>query len=156
MGMPRLVALAVSFALLAAPALARADFASCYLGPLNTQSCSVGGEPAAILAAIAAPVLVAGAASTVAGELQKRHVELPPGDDDPATTSTPRSPNLSLMPTPPDPYRQPPAKVAGQERRRNRPNAAFEFNENATNIAMVATGAMVAGALIATIVKAAK
>ena|SRR5437763_8393308 len=152
--MSRSLAFAVSLALLT-PAAAHADFAGCYLGPTQAQSCSVGGESAAILAAIAAPILVAGAASTVAGELQKRHVELAPGDGDPAATSTPRRPNLALVPAPPDPYREPP-RVAGQERRRRQPNPAFAFNENATNIAMVATGAMVAGALIATIVKAAK
>jgi hypothetical protein len=154
--MSRSAALAVSFALFAAPTAAHADWSGCYLGPTSTQSCSVGGGPAAILAAIAAPILVAGAASTIAGELQKRHVELPAGDDDPATANQPNKPTLSLVPPAPDPYREAAgAKLAGKERRRP-PNGAFELNERATNVAMVATGAMVAGALIATIVKSAK
>jgi hypothetical protein len=156
----RHVALALTFSLCLAPAVARADFSGCTLGPMpggmTNQSCSLGGQPAAILAAIAAPVLVAGAASTAYGELNKHTVELPDGAEDPATTTRPRSPNLSLMPPAADPYREPPGKVAGKERTRRQPNRAFEFNENATNVVMVATGAMVAGALIATIVKAAK
>ncbi|MDB4971498.1 MAG: hypothetical protein JWN44_7187 [Myxococcales bacterium] len=155
--MSRSTALAVSFALLAAPAAAHADWSGCYLGPTSTQSCSVGGTPAAILAAIAAPILVAGAASTVAGELQKRHVELPAGDDDPGTTTRPRQPSLSLVPSTPDPYREAAGtKLAGPRERHRKPDPAFELNERATNIALVATGAMVAGAVIANIVKAAK
>ena len=52
------------------------------------------------------------------------------------------------MPEPPDPYRAP----AGNAETRHKPSAAFQFNEKATNVATVVTGAMVVGAVIATIV----
>jgi hypothetical protein len=157
--MMRPVALAVSFALVAAPGLAHADWSGCYLGPTSTQSCSVGGQPAAILAAIAAPILVAGAASTIAGELRRHQMELPPGDDPaPATAGRPNQPpSLTLMPTQvPDPYRETAGAKSARRDRRNTPNAAFEFNERATTVALVAGGALVAGAVIASIVKGAK
>src|SRR4051812_46677190 len=122
--MSRSIAVAVSLALFAAPTAAHADWSGCYLGPTSTQSCSIGGGPAAILAAIAAPILVAGAASTIAGELHKQHQELPTGAD-PATATTTGAqakPTLSLLPPAPDPYRESAgAKVAGNEHRR-RPN----------------------------------
>ncbi|MCA1665489.1 MAG: hypothetical protein LC659_14690, partial [Myxococcales bacterium] len=114
--------------------------------------CSLGGAPAAILGAIAAPVLLAGAAVTVADELHRRTEER---DAAAASAATPASatakhaaPSLALVPNPPDPYRA----RAGSVETRTQPSAAFRFNDTATNVATVVTGAAVVGALIGTIV----
>jgi hypothetical protein len=142
-------ALALAVALLASPATAHADALGCLVGPSDSRSCSVGGTPAALLAAIAVPVLVAGAAVSIADELGRHtHEQLPDG----AAPAAKRPPaTLSLVPTPPDPYRA----AAGPQEARHRPNGAFRFNEIATNATTVVAGAMVAGAVIATIVHAA-
>jgi hypothetical protein len=142
-------------ALIAAPVAARADWSGCLIGPTDLNRCSVGGAPAAALAAIAAPVLLAGAAVSIEHELRKKTEERLPDGVTPASVSpngTRTQPNLTLVPEPPDPYRAPP----GRPETRHKPSAAFQFNENATNIATVVTGAAVVGAMIATIVKDAK
>jgi len=138
----------VAGSLVAAPRTARADAVGCFAGPSDQHPCSIGGSPAAILGAIAAPVILAGAAVTVAGELGRRTEERAP--DGAATTASGKHvpPSLALVPDPPDPYR---ARAGGKETRK-RPNAAFQFNETATNVATAVTGAMVVGAIIADIV----
>jgi hypothetical protein len=125
------VALACSVAVLA-PAGARADLKGCLLGP-----CQVKGPEAAILAAIAAPVLVVGAAVTAIRELNK------PTDE---------RVSLDLIPPAQDRYRIDPKR----ERSPQPPSAAFRFNETATNVALVATGAAVTAAMISGIVKSAR
>jgi hypothetical protein len=132
------------FGLVAAPLAARAQSVGCLIGPSNINECSVSGGPAALLGAIAAPVIVAGAAVSVAHELNKRTEEREAS----AGTPTGKKPNLALVPDPPDPYRAP----AGKPEKRTRPSGAFQFNETATNVATAVTGAMVVGAVIATIV----
>jgi hypothetical protein len=140
-----LTATLILFGLVAAPAAARAQALGCLVGPTDTNPCSVGGGPAALLGAIAAPVIVAGAAVSVAHELTKRTEEREAG----AGTPTGKRPSLALVPDPPDPYREP---AGGKKETRNKPSAAFQFNETATNVATAVTGAMVVGAVIATIV----
>jgi hypothetical protein len=149
--MRRALTWSLALALVAAPAAARADWSGCLLGPTDLNRCSVSGAPATALAAIAAPVLVAGAAVSVAHELEKRTQERLPDGTGTATSATGKKtqPNLALVPDPPDPYRAAP----GHPETRTRPSAAFRFNENATNIATAVTGAAVLGAMIATIVK---
>ena len=144
MGMRTTVAATLIFGLVAAPAAARAQSVGCLLGPTDTNPCSVGGGPAALLGAIAAPVIVAGAAVTVAHEMTKRTEEREAA----AGTPTGKKPNLALVPDPPDPYRAP----AGKPEKRTKPSGAFQFNDTATNVATAVTGAMVVGAMIATIV----
>lgn len=136
--------------LVAAPAAARADATGCLAGPSDLNPCAIGGSPAAILGAIAAPVIIAGAAVTVANELSRRTVERAPDDDAATKTASGQHapPNLALVPDPPDPYRA----RAGQKETRGKPSAAFQFNETATNVATAVTGAMVVGAIIADIV----
>jgi hypothetical protein len=103
-----------------------------------------------LLAAIAAPVIVAGAAVSVAHELNRRTVER---ESDVAPSTGKHAPaSLALVPDPPDPYRAP----AGKKETRAKPSPAFQFNETATNVATAVTGAMVVGAVIATIVHEAK
>jgi hypothetical protein len=133
------------FGLVAAPLAARAQAVRCLPGPGNINECSVSGGPAALLAAIAAPALVAGAAVTVAHELTKRTEEREAA----AGTPSGKKPNLALVPAPPDPYREP---AAGKKEKRTKPSGAFQFNDTATNVATAVTGAMVVGAVIATIV----
>jgi hypothetical protein len=136
--------------LVAAPLAAHADATGCLVGPSDVNPCSLGGSPAAILGAIAAPVIIAGAAVTVANELSRRTVERAPDDDAATKTASGKKarPSLALVPDPPDPYRAP----AGKPERRARPSGAFQFNETATNVATAVTGAMVVGAIIADIV----
>lgn len=112
--------------------------------------CSVSGSPAAILGAIAAPVILAGAAVSVAGEVGRRTEERAPDGvaAPPAAGGKHARPNLALVPEPPDPYREP----AGKKETRRKPSGAFQFNETATNVATAVTGAMVVGAIIADIV----
>src|SRR5260370_40176295 len=103
--MRKLVVLALPAVLPLLPATAHADPWSdgCFTGPMDGYSrCSLGGAPAAGLAAVAAPFLVAGAIVTIADELNHSHQELPPG-----TTSQPnKKPSLSYVPAAPeDPYR---------------------------------------------------
>jgi hypothetical protein len=154
-------ALTLSLTLVSLPALARADdFSGCFLGPSDTSRCTISGAPAAIMAGIGATVLVAGAASTIAGELQKRHDERLPTGDDPATSASSAQkgarPSLALMPNVPDPYREAAGAASPERRRRASRNPAVDFNETATNVGLAVGGAMVLGAAIATIVKAAK
>lgn len=139
----RTSSLALAFVLVAAPLAAHADsWSGCLLGPSDLNRCSITGAPAAALAAIAAPVLVAGAAVTIAGELDKRIVERAP---DGVQRKTGQRPTLTLVPEPPDPYRA----RAGQPEKRRAPDPAVQFNETATNVAIGVTGAMVVGAIIA-------
>jgi len=144
---------AFALSLVAAPAAARADIGGCFAGPNELNRCSVSGAPAAIVGAIAAPVLLAGAAVTVAHELHRRTEER---DAAAASGATPASatskhapPSLALVPDPPDPYRA----RAGKAETRTQPSAAFRFNDTATNVATVVTGAAVVGAVIGTIVQ---
>ncbi len=135
----------LALALVAAPAAGRADPIGCLTGDL--ANCSVSGSPAAILGAIAAPVIAAGAAVTVVNELTHRTEERNP-DDGAATAAAAGKharPSLALVPDPPDPYRA----QAGKKETRAKPSAAFQFNETATNVATAVTGAMVVGAIIA-------
>jgi len=147
------IALGLSLALLAAPATARADWSGCVVGPTDLNRCTVSGAPAAVLAALAVPVLVAGAAATVAHEMRQRADErLPDGDGASGQAPLPKRtlPNLALVPEPPpDPYRVP----AGQSERPPAPSGAVRFNETATNVGMAVGGAMVLGAMIAAIVQ---
>ena len=138
-------------ALVAAPVAARADWSGCVLGPSDLNRCSITGTPATALAAIAAPIIVAGAVASVAHELNKRTEERADGVAPVASTAAgaKHQPNLALVPDPPDPYRATP----GHPETRHKPSAAFQFNENATNVATVVAGAAVVGALIATIAK---
>ena len=149
--MRHLVASALGFALVAAPVAAEADPWGCLVGPTDLSSCVVGGTPAAILGAIAAPVILAGAAVTVASEL-RRHTDERLADGNAASATAPKGKHapssLALVPTPLDPYRAQP----GHPETRAKPSAAFQFNETATNVAIAATGAMVVGAIIADIV----
>jgi len=149
------LAVALGLAVLGAPlsAHAQSQTLGCVAGPTDLNRCTITGAPAAALAAVAAPVLVAGAAVSIAHELSHRteeratdaNVATPPA----ARNGKRPAPNLALVPEPPDPYR---AK-AGAKETRKKPNAAFQFNETATNVATVITGAAVAGAIIATIVQ---
>ena len=132
-----LIAATLILGLVAAPAAGRAQSLGCIVGPADNMPCSVGSGPAALLAAVAAPALVAGAAVTIADTLTHRTVERLPA-------------NLTYVPDVPDPYREPAGKK--QETPRKKPSAAFQFNETATNVAIGVTGAMVVGAMIATIV----
>lgn len=151
------LAVALGLALGAAPWTAHAqNVMGCVAGPTDLNRCTISGAPAAALAAVAAPVLVAGAAVSIAHELSHRTEERA-SDANVGTPATAKNgkrpaPNLALVPEPPDPYR---AK-AGAKETRARPNAAFQFNETATNVATVITGAAVAGAIIATIVQDAR
>jgi hypothetical protein len=150
--MRRVLSLSFALALAAAPSLARADVGGCLLGPSDLDRCSVSGTPALVLGAIAAPILIAGAAASVAEELRHRTEERDPGDaPSPTVAGKKRStpPSLALVPEPPDPYRA----RAGKTETRKKPNPAVQLNENATNIATAVTGAMVVGAVIVTIVK---
>jgi hypothetical protein len=153
--MPRLrpaIALGLALGLVAAPAAARADLLGCTLGPSDLNRCTVSGAPAVALGAIAAPILVAGAAVSIAHELQRRTEERAAEDAAAApvasTSGKHAPPSLALVPDPPDPYRAP----EGKKETRHKPNAAFQFNDTATNVATAVTGAMVVGAVIATIV----
>lgn len=146
--MQRPIAFGIAFALVAAPLSARADdFVGCLVGPSDVGRCSISGGPAALLAALAAPVLVAGAAATVAHELRRRTDERLPD----ARATPPKQPpaTLALVPEPPDPYRA----RAGEPERAAPPSAAFRFNDSATNVATAVAGAAVLGAIIATIAK---
>jgi hypothetical protein len=146
--MRRSIASALAFALVAAPLTARADaFMGCLTGPSDLNRCSISGAPAAALAAIAAPIIVAGAAVTVAHELRKRTDERLP--DARATPHKKGAPTLALVPEPPDPYRTP----AGAPERAAPSSAAFRFNDTATNVATAVAGAAVLGAIIATVAK---
>ena len=144
------IAIGLASTLAAAPALAHAgDWSGCTLGPNNLNRCAVSGAPAAILAAIAAPVLVAGAAATVAHELHRRTVERQPtGAATPAATKPQRTPKLALVPPPVDRYR-----AAADDGRRAAPDGAVRFNETATDVGMAVGGAMVLGAIIANVAK---
>jgi hypothetical protein len=144
------IACALASSLAAAPVLARADPMGCLVGPADNRPCSLGGTAAGILGAIAAPVILAGAAVTVAEEIGKKTEErLPDGAATPTATNRQHArPNLALVPDPPDPYRA----SAGKKETRAKPSAAFQFNETATNVAIAATGAMVVGAIIGEIV----
>jgi hypothetical protein len=143
--MCRSLALAFAAGLVAAPLGAYADNSvGCLLGPTDVHRCSVSGAPAAALAAIAAPVLVAGAAATVAHELGKRTDERVPDGVQP-TPAAQQRPSLALVPEPPDPYRVRP----GKPERAAGPNRAVQFNEAATDVGIAVTGAMVVGAIIA-------
>ena len=134
--------------LASAPSLAHADPLGCLLGPSDLNRCTVEGMPATVLGAIAAPVLIAGAAVSIADELRHRTEERDAAA--PATTAKHGQPaSLALVPDPPDPYR---ARAGGKKEARNKPNPAFQFNETATNVTTVVAGAMVVGAVIATIV----
>ncbi len=145
----RVVLASLLVGVLAAPA--SADPMGCLVGPSDVNPCSLGGSPAAILGAIAAPVILAGAAVTVASELGRRTEErAPDGTVTPATANGQKArPSLVLVPQPPDPYREP---AGGKKETRARPSGAFQFNETATNVATAVTGAMVVGAIIADIV----
>ena len=147
---------AFALSLVVAPAAARADLGGCLAGPNELNRCSVSGTPAAILGAIAVPVLLAGAAATVASEMHRRTEER---DAAVASRATPASatakhapPSLALVPDPPDPYRA----GAGKIETRHSPSGAFQFNEAATNVATVVAGAAVVGAVIGTIVEGAR
>lgn len=150
----RTIWLAMTLALAAAPAVARADsvqLGGCLLGPSQLDRCSVSGAPAAALAAIAAPVLVAGAAVTVAHELHQHTVERAAA----AAPATPTSAKakaqaqaqaqLALLPAARDPYR---AAAAAPDRARP-PNHAAAVNEAITDVGIAVTGAAVIGAIIA-------
>lgn len=141
---------AFASSLVVAPAAARADIGGCLAGPNDLNRCSVSGTPAAVLGAVAVPVIIAGAAVSVAHELA-RHVEERAADETRGASATKKHapPSLALVPDPPDPYR---ARAGRPEARRPQPNGAFVFNETATNIAAAVTGAAVVGAVIATIV----
>ena len=143
---------AAVLALALVPAAARADALGCLVGPSDVSRCSVSGAPAALLGAVAVPVLVAGAAVSVAHELAHRAQERPLDAAAAAPAGKHAVPNLALVPTPPDPYRAP----AGKTETRRKPSGAFQFNEAATNVTTVVAGAMVAGAVIATIVEGAR
>jgi hypothetical protein len=147
--MRRVVCLSFALVLAGAPSLANADALGCLLGPSDLNRCSVSGAPATVLGAIAAPVLIAGAAVSIAHELQQRTVERDDAAAPPPTARRGQPANLALVPDPPDPYR---ARVGSREARRHKPNGAFQFNETATNVTTAVAGAMVVGAVIATIV----
>jgi len=144
---------AFALSLVVAPAMARADIGGCFGAQNELNRCSVSGEPAAILAALAAPVLIAGAAATVAHELHRRTEERDASAASGATaapaTGKHAAPSLALVPDPPDPYRVPAGRP---ERHAVKPSGAFQFNETATNVATVVTGAAVVGAIVGTIV----
>lgn len=148
--MRSIVAWTLTGALVAAPVAARADWSGCVVGPIDGNRCSFGGAPAAVLAAIAAPILLAGAAVSVAHELDKRTNERLPDGTTPASGKR-AQPSLTLVPEPPDPYRA----STGYAELPRKPNAAFQFNDTATNVATVVAGAAVVGAMVATIVKGA-
>lgn len=140
------IATGVALALAATPVLARADGPTggggCTLGAGAPLSCAVAGLPAKLLAAAAAPVLVAGAGVTIAHELRRRTVERQAAA---APQKTP--PALALVPAARDRYRADGAAAPAPT-----PGAA-RVNETATEVGMAVTGAMVLGAVIANIVK---
>jgi hypothetical protein len=132
----------LALALVAAPSAARADNpAGCLIGPSDLDRCSVSGETAGILAAILAPAMIGGAAVTIAHELRHHTDE----------RIVPEK--LTLIPEPPDPYREPPNAAPKAKETRPKPSAAFRFNDTATNVATAVTGAMVVGAIVSEIVK---
>jgi hypothetical protein len=142
--MRTLVTLVIGAALSFLSTSARADVwdNGCVIGPMDSVSrCTVTGAPATGLAAVAAPILVAGAIVTIAEELNKTHQELPPG----TVTQPNKKPSLSYVPpTAEDPYRN-------QPERSTKPNPAFNFNDKATNIATAVTAAALVGAIVGTI-----
>lgn len=142
-------ALGLALTLAATPAFA--DPIGCLVGPSDTNPCALAGAPAAVLGAIAAPAIFVGAAVTAARELHKHTVErAAAATGGNAKKSEPEK--VALVPAAIDPYRAP----AGVPDAPHKPSAAFQFNETATNVATVVTGAAVLGAAIATIVKSAK
>lgn len=145
--MRRTFAFCLAVALAGAPSLVRADVIGCALGPSDLNRCTVTGAPAAVLGAIAAPVLIAGAAVSIADEL-RHHTEERDVGVAAARPKHGQPPSLALVPEPPDPYRAP----AGRAETRRKPNPAFQFNETATNVTTAVAGAMVVGAIVANIV----
>jgi hypothetical protein len=142
--------LAVALGLLGTLALgnatAHADPSGCLIGPMGSYStCTLTGTPATVLGAIAAPVLVAGAAVTIAEELKKAHQELPPG-----TVIQPnKKPSLTYVPPVPDPHSNQPEHPMA-------PNPAVDFNDKATNIATAVTAVAVVGAIVGSIAAGSK
>jgi hypothetical protein len=123
------------------------DLGGCFLGPSDSlHRCYVSGAPAVGMAGVAAPILVIGAAATIAHELKKSQTgELPPG----TTTGSNNKPSLSYVPpVEQDPYRN--------QEHSTQPSPAFKLNDTATNVATAVTAAAVVGAIIATTASAAK
>jgi hypothetical protein len=150
-----LASLLAALALAGAPAAAHAknDLGGCLVGPSITgpdmlTRCTLTGAPATALAAVAAPVIVAGAAFTIYAELHKQTVEM---YDVPYTQQSTAAgqPVLALTPEVQDRYREGP----NGEKPRPQHLKAFEFNDRATNVATAVAGAAVIGAIIATAVK---
>jgi hypothetical protein len=144
MSMRRLVCIGLFASLALFTFAAHADpwSSGCLVGPMDSYNrCTITGTPAAVLGAIAAPIMVAGAVVTIADELNKAHQELPPG-----TVSQPnKKPSLSYVPpVPEDPY-------LNQPERPTTPSPAFNFNDKAANVATAVTAAAVVGAIIGTI-----
>ena len=143
--MRKLVALLLGASLVLTTA-ARADHAylgGCLVGPMdNVSRCSISGLPAAGLAAVAAPILVVGAAVTIAHELDKsQQGELPPG----TVTQPNKKPSLTYVPAAPeDPYYNREHAPAMQ-------SAAFKFNDTTTNVMTAVAATAVVGAVIATV-----
>jgi hypothetical protein len=150
----KLVAWTVAAALMLAPvaAHAHAEWGGCLAGPMPNDllsRCEVSGAPALAMAAIAAPIVAAGAVYTIVDELNHRHVETNPGDAQTAARTTPgQPPQLTLLPATYDKYRD-----DGSPKRTVKPNPALQFNETAVTVATAVTGVAVAAAIIATMAK---
>src|SRR5262245_46932824 len=109
---------ALATAIVAWSTPSRADITGCFLGPPDLNRCSVSGTIPAVLGAIAAPILIAGAAATIVHELDRRTEERPAAAPIGAPT---RAPNLSFLPS---------TASVGQPEAARPPNPAFRFNEN--------------------------
>jgi hypothetical protein len=152
--MRKLIASLLAAALLAAPAAAHAksDLGGCLVGPSIAGNdvlshCTITGPPATALAAVAAPIIVAGAAYTIISELHKQAVEVYDVPYTQQSSAGGQQPQLALTPEVVDRYRE------GPNGQKPRPQhlKAFEFNDRATNIATAVAGAAVVGAIIATV-----
>jgi len=148
------VAWTVAAALTLAPVAAHANvqWGGCLAGPMPNDllsRCEVSGAPALAMAAIAAPIVAAGAVYTIVDELNRRTVEANPGDLQTAQPTKPgQAPQLTLLPKTYDRYRD-----DGSPKRTAKPNPALQFNETAVTVATAVTGIAVAAAIIATMAK---
>jgi hypothetical protein len=141
--MRQLVVASLLISIAFASSTVRADqWDGCVVGPMDSYNrCTLSGSPAAVLGAVAAPFLVAGAVVTIADELTRHHQELAAGTVVPPG----KKPSLSYVPpAPEDPYRNGHEHAVAA-------NPAFDFNDKATTVATAITAAAVLGAIIGTI-----
>jgi hypothetical protein len=153
--MHKLTARLLVVAIFLAPLTARADWIGCLIGPSETERCSFGGLPAAVLGAGAVATLFAGAAVTVQHERARAREQYPAG------TLAGRGkvpPSLLLLPPAYDPFAPTEIEPAEAELQRGQRAHAqmVRINEDITNAMIGVTGAAVLGAVIANVAKMAK